>query len=667
MQNEDETQNRFERDQAETIHQNFLVSIFGVAIAAALIFALYIGRAPLEFFLPWTIFSLMTIIPRYPVIYGKGAGQAVSRNPRRFLRVNALFALFTSTSFSMWTFYNLETQDFSADKTLLIINIAYCAASVVTASAYPPIVLSVVVPIFVSFAISTLLSNQDNGIQQFLTLLTIFGVFLRVIRIAHRMFADAKRIKYDHEDLILELQRANEQGESARRRFEFLAHHDPLTGLNNRTFFNQELERVLAPDQLSEEPAALILIDIDHFKTVNDTLGHTAGDLLLEEAARRFLAYAPANSVVARLGGDEFAILCRSPEAGRVASETAGAILASNTTPVICEGRTLHLSTSIGIACAPDHATSPTALISCADIALYDAKARGRQQSVTYDCRLSAAAHIRRQLELDFPEALCEGRLAVFFQPQVSLDDCRVTGFEGLLRWQHPTLGAVSPPDIVTVAQALNMSGELNRFVLDRCIRMIATCRQAGIENIRVAANMSPRDIIGHSAAAMIAELLRHHAVEAGQLEIEITEETFLDIEAAREPLAALSTLGIRLAVDDFGVGYSSLAYLHQLKVDAIKIDKRFVSELSCNDSDRAIVSAMLAVGRQLGCDVVAEGVENAASMQALINLGCRHGQGYYFNRPMPEREVLPWLIALRDGTRTLLPRTEPLSLEAKA
>lgn len=667
MQNDDENRNRFERDQAETIHQNFLVSIFGVAIAAALIFALYVDHAPLEFFLPWMVFSLMTIIPRYPVIYGKGAEAAVSRDPRRFLRVNALFALFTSTSFSIWTFFNLATQDFSVDKTLIIINIAYCAASVVTASAYPPIVLSAVIPIFLSFGASTLLSHQENSLQQFFTLLTIFAVFLRVIRIAHRMFADAKRMKYDHEDLILELQRANEQEENARRRFEFLAHHDPLTGLHNRTFFNQELGRVLGSDQLREESVALILIDVDHFKTVNDTLGHTAGDLLLEEAARRFLAYAPANSVVSRLGGDEFAILCRSPEAGRLAFETARAILASNATPVNCEGRALHLSTSIGIACAPEHATSPTALISCADIALYDAKGRGRQQVVTFDAALSAAAHIRRQLELDFPEALGEGRLAMFFQPQVSLDDCRVTGFEGLLRWQHPTLGAVSPPDIVAVAQALNMSGELNRFVLDRCIRLIATCRQAGIEKIRVAANMSPRDIIGHSAAAMIAELLSHHAVEAGQLEIEITEETFLDIEAAREPLAALSTLGVRLAVDDFGVGYSSLAYLHQLKVDAIKIDKRFISELSCSYSDRAIVGAMLAVGRQLGCDVVAEGVENPASMQALIDLGCRHGQGYYFSRPMPEREVLPWLIALRDGTRTLLPRNEPLTLEAKA
>ncbi len=641
---------RIEMDQAHTIHQNFLISLFGVAVAAALILSIYVDKAPLALLLPWCGWSLLTIVPRYWMIYRKSAHDGINRNPAAFLKINAAFALMTSISFSVWSFYNLHTQNFSADATLLFICMAYCAASVITSSAYPPIALSVVIPICLTFGLTTLLADQPGMVQQLLALLTIFAVFLRVIKTANGMFHESKAIKYDHEKLIEELKRANEQEEAARRRFEFLAHHDPLTGLNNRISFNQELKQAMEPEQLASRPLALILLDVDHFKTVNDTLGHAAGDALLEEAAMRFVDCAPPDSVVARLGGDEFAILCHGEEARRAAERTARQILAANRLPMTFKGRALHLSTSIGIACAPADAATPNELISHADLALYAAKDGGRQRAVTFHSDLHTATQARRQLELDFPGALNNGDLELFFQPQLRLEDCKVVGFEGLLRWRHPVQGAVPPPDIVEAAQALNMSAALNRFILDECVRLLRDFRLAGFSGIRVAANISPRDIIRQPVADTIAELLERHDVEAGLLEIEITEETMLDLDAAHEPLSALSQLGVRLAVDDFGVGYSSLAYLHQLKVDAIKIDRRFTTGIATSESNRAIVNAMLGVGKSLNVDVVAEGVETAEEMAVLVDLGCEYGQGYYFCRPMPRREVLEWLGAVSPG-----------------
>jgi diguanylate cyclase (GGDEF)-like protein len=426
------------------------------------------------------------------------------------------------------------------------------------------------------------------------------------------------------------------------------AHHDALTGLGNRVLFLQQLDRVLAVHvaarQLSPPPAAsptgaVFLLDVDRFKDVNDTLGHHAGDLLLKQVAARLLATAPPAAAVARLGGDEFAVLvpeCASPqEACRVAHEVRTSLSGA----FEVAGTSLEVGVSIGVAIVPDDGSAPPEVLQHADIAMYEAKHSVRGV-VRY--RAADAQRTRRRLELagELRNAIGTAQLSVHYQPKMRLSDGVITGCEALARWEHPSLGQVSPDEFVPVAEQTGLITCLSLDVLEEALRR---CRlwQRSHPGLGIAVNLSTRDLRDRKIMTNVARLLQAAKVEPSLLTLEITESSVLgDISAALASLHALKSLGLKLSLDDFGTGYSSLTYLQRLPVDEVKIDKSFVTTMATSRRASVIVRSVIELAHNVGLDVVAEGVEDEASREALRTMGCDTVQGYLVSSPLPHAGV---------------------------
>jgi diguanylate cyclase (GGDEF)-like protein/PAS domain S-box-containing protein len=437
-----------------------------------------------------------------------------------------------------------------------------------------------------------------------------------------------------------ELERRNDV-----RSLEHLAHHDPLTGLPNRILFKQRLDAGLAKEGAGH--AALFLIDLDRFKEINDTLGHPVGDILLQRVANLLATGVAARwqGEVARLGGDEFAILMPGISAPREAQAIAAGIRAMLTAPIDIEGYRLEVGASIGVALAPSHATTSSGLLRCADVAMYAAKRQGKGHHI-YDATQDPYSTERLALLSDMGEAIRAGEMRVHYQPRISLADGRVRGFEALVRWEHPRLGLLAPSRFVPLAELSDVIRPLTFWVLRAALRQQREWRDAG-RDTRIAVNLSARHLMDESCATQIERLLITHGVAPSALELEITESAIIhDPERARVTLERIRALGVHLAIDDFGTGFSSLVHLRRLPINALKIDVSFVKAMLASPADRAIVESTIHLAHDLGLTVVAEGVENEATREALRAQGCDEGQGFAIGRPMPEVEATAWLAA---------------------
>nr|WP_239522544.1 EAL domain-containing protein [Geodermatophilus sabuli] len=425
-----------------------------------------------------------------------------------------------------------------------------------------------------------------------------------------------------------------------KRAEEALAHqafHDTLTGLANRALFADRVDQALRRRLRGDGSAAVVFIDLDGFKAVNDTLGHQAGDTLLQDVAARLTSAVRAGDTVARLGGDEFAVLVDQPGDGTdEAGATAARVLDVLARPMVLAGQRVTVTGSIGIAVAHDGASGES-LVRDADIAMYAAKLSGRGRSVVFDPAMRAAAVERRRLEQELSEALAADQFRLVYQPVVDLADERVVGFEALLRWQSPTLGAVPPMTFVPVAEDLGLIGDIGAWVLREACRTAAQWRrEPGSEDLTMAVNVSAvqltsPDLIDHVRAALAAS-----GLPATGLVLEVTETALVgNAERAAQSLSALRDLGVRLALDDFGTGYSSLGYLQQFTVDVLKIDRSFVATITGDDEMPPIVRGLIDLGRALDLEIVAEGVESEAQRARLQTGRCDRAQGYLFARPL--------------------------------
>lgn len=424
------------------------------------------------------------------------------------------------------------------------------------------------------------------------------------------------------------------------------AMHDALTGLGNRVHLQRRLGSAL--DELAQGRStglAVMILDLDGFKEVNETLGHEQGDLLLVEVAGRLTAAVGEAGVVARLGGDEFAVLIGGIDDEDRIVRTGRRILRALEQPIALDGMDVEVGGSLGIALAPAHATDPAALLKRADIAMYDAKASTRGLRV-YEPDLEAGSPQRLTLVAELRTALNNGDIQVYVQPQARLRDGKVIGAEALARWEHPDLGFVSPEEFIPVAERSGLIGPLTTRVLDRSLAAVAAWRAAGRE-LTVAVNLSTRSLRDTDLVDEVRRLLRRHDVPAPSLTLEVTEGSVMaDTARAIAVLHQLRDLGVRLSVDDFGTGYSSLSYLKKLPVGEVKIDRSFVIGLQEAGEDAAIVGAIVDLGRHLGLEIVAEGVETQATWELLARMGCDIVQGWHLGRPMPVAEFLPWLAA---------------------
>ncbi|MXP65810.1 EAL domain-containing protein [Roseomonas sp. M0104] len=430
----------------------------------------------------------------------------------------------------------------------------------------------------------------------------------------------------------------------AEARLAHMARHDALTGLPNRAAFREQMARALARVRRGEGVAVLCL-DLDRFKAVNDSLGHPAGDALLQAVAARLRDCVRETDLVVRLGGDEFAVVQEGASLPAEAAAVAGRIIAALSAPFGIGGHHVTVGTSIGIALAGLGTTDADVLLRCADLALYRAKEDGRGAFRFFEPSMDEQMRARRDLEMDLGSALARGELALFYQPLVDTEQGRVGGFEALLRWQHPVRGTVSPAAFIPLAEETGMIAAIGAWVIRRA------CADAACWPlpVKVAVNLSPVQFRDRSLPRIVAEALAESGLDPARLELEITESLLLlDDEKVLEILHGLRAQGVRIAMDDFGTGYSSLSYLRRFPFDKIKIDQSFVRGMMEQEDCAAIVSTVVSLGRLLGMSVNAEGVETREQFLALREQGCGEVQGYLFSPPRPAEEVVAMLGSIR-------------------
>jgi diguanylate cyclase (GGDEF)-like protein len=480
------------------------------------------------------------------------------------------------------------------------------------------------VPILPSELFSALLTVA--AVYVAVTLQTIGIVLFGVVLIVFQYLVGA---------LLLSQQRA--------RKMERMATTDELTGLPNREYFRARLTEQIEAAKHDGGTFTVMLMDLDRFKEVNDTLGHHCGDQLLRQLGPRLTACVGADGMVARLGGDEFAIVSPRSADADACDHLAQRLLKSVQRPLVVDELSLEISASIGIARFPVDGDNPNSLLRCADIAMYAAKAA---QS---GCAVYAAAqdqHSLRRLNLisDVRHAIDSHEVIVHYQPQVSLDDLRVHGVEALVRWQHPIFGLLPPSAFIGTIEQTGLIGPLTRHVLDQAIAQCSSWHRDGYE-LSVAVNLSARNLLDRDLPIEIERMLDTHGLPAESLQVELTESMIMsDPDRALATLARLSDLGVRISVDDFGTGYSSLQNLTRLPIDELKIDRSFVTPMLTDESNLIIVRSTVNLGHDLGLRVIAEGVEDEATLRRLASLGCDLVQGYHISRPLPADALDAWL-----------------------
>jgi diguanylate cyclase (GGDEF)-like protein len=421
-----------------------------------------------------------------------------------------------------------------------------------------------------------------------------------------------------------------------------MANEDPLTGLFNRRRFMEELAREVAVAKRSGEGGAVLIIDIDRFKEINDILGHSRGDGLLERIAQRLRERLRGTDTLARLGGDEFAIVL--PRCPIAAAERVGhdlAIVVRETPAARIGGRDRHVAISVGVArFGQDADRTPTELLMEADLAMYRAKAQGGNGVEVFDEAMRAELAAKVRVEGELREALDRDELEIFYQPLASLADGTVVGCEALLRWHHPERGLVGPGEFIPIAEEYGLISRMGKWVLEGACRQARTWRDQG-RNLYVSVNVSPVQLIHDDVPAQVAALLKETRLPPQLLHIEVTETSILDEGQKIAPaLEAVRALGVRVAIDDFGGGSSSLSRLRVLPIDTIKIDRVFIQGLPDRSDDRAIVAAVLSLGEELGLSVIAEGVETERQHWELHEQGCRYAQGFLYAQPRTVSEL---------------------------
>jgi diguanylate cyclase (GGDEF)-like protein len=426
---------------------------------------------------------------------------------------------------------------------------------------------------------------------------------------------------------------------------EYMAMHDPLTDLPNRTLFHDRVGQAILAAKRSGSGVTVIILDLDRFKEVNDTLGHHTGDLLLGELASRLRQAVREVDTVARLGGDEFGVLVPSASTAAAAAVVADRIMGALNEPFALEGLSLEVEASLGIAMYPDHGDEVGILLQRADVAMYVAKG-SKSGFALYAPDIDSYTPERLVLLGELRQAITGDQLVLHYQPVIDVASGRVTGVEALVRWAHPVHGLLSPDQFIPLAESTELIGPLTMWVLDHALSQCRSWMDTGVD-LRVAVNLSARNLHHPDFPVHVTALLEKWNIPPTNLELEITESAVMaDPTRAMTVLSQLKELGVSLAIDDFGTGYSSLSYLSRLPVANLKIDKSFVMNMDNNENDAVIVRSTIDLGRNLGLRVIAEGVETEQALTQLADLGCDLAQGYLLSRPIPADQLSTWLTA---------------------
>jgi diguanylate cyclase (GGDEF)-like protein/PAS domain S-box-containing protein len=434
-------------------------------------------------------------------------------------------------------------------------------------------------------------------------------------------------------------------------KLEHLAHHDSLTNLPNRLLFEDRLQHAISQSKRQRQQLAVLFLDLDRFKNINDTLGHTMGDELLKEVAKRLQSILRAEDTAARLGGDEFTVLVENLEDPSQAAVVAAKIQESFKTPYQIAGRELHITTSIGISIYPDDGLTVADLTKNADAAMYQAKEQGRNNYRYYTSELTRTAFERLLLETELRTAIEKDELLLYYQPQISLQTGEMTGAEAVLRWHHPRLGIIPPARFIPLAEESGLIHEIGHWVLKEACDQTYYLHRQGLFQGRMAINLSVRQIMQTDLILRFEQIIGESNCPPELLQLEVTEGIFMgQMQQSVPVLNVFKKLGVTIAIDDFGTGYSSLSYLKQLPIDKLKIDRSFIRDLPHDSDAIAITQAIISLGKNLALSIVAEGVETLAQQTLLQKMGCEEGQGYLYSPPVPSNAFEEMLL---EGSRT--------------
>ncbi len=466
-----------------------------------------------------------------------------------------------------------------------------------------------------------------NTVIQWLTISAVRGASGSVSHYV-AMFSDISRLKQTEKQL------------------EFLAHHDVLTGLPNRMLFTARLEHAIEHAKRQQTILSVVFLDLDRFKHINDSFGHPAGDELLKEVAERLRREMRQEDTAARLGGDEFCLLLEEIKFPENAAIIAEKLLTSFQKPFRVADQEIHMTPSIGISTFPRDGEDVATLLRNADSAMHQAKTQGSNGYAFYSTKLTTQAYEQVLLESALHKALKHRELHLYFQPQLEMDTGRLIGAEGLLRWEHPDMGMISPARFIPLAEETGLILEIGAWVIQAGCRQAKKWLEQGFVFGRLSLNISGCQIRHGRLLEDVERTLSETGLPAQYLELEVTECFIMEkADQSIEILSSLRDRGIRLSIDDFGTGYSSLAYLKRLPIHRLKIDQSFVRDIPDDSDDMAICRAVIALGQSLGLEIIAEGVETEAQLKFLLEHGCPLGQGFYFSRPIPARDFERWLI----------------------
>lgn len=420
-----------------------------------------------------------------------------------------------------------------------------------------------------------------------------------------------------------------------------LAHYDPLTSLPNRVFFNEILNKAIEYSKINNKIFAILFIDLDNFKKINDIYGHATGDKTLIETGNRFAEVLRTGDILARLGGDEYIVLLRNISHPKHASTVAEKIIKSSAQSLNIDSHEFFISASIGISIFPNDGNSLEDLQKHADMAMYKAKHVGGGIYQYYTQDMNIAALENSKLETALRKAIVNNEFILHFQPTLNLSDGTIKSAEALIRWEHPELGLVSPAKFIPIAEETGLIMPIGEWALNEACRINKELQNQGYEPITIAVNMSPKQFRHQDVVQVVVDAIQKHHLESQYLKIEITESAVMEnVENTIKKLNSVRDMGVQISIDDFGTGYTSISYLRQYPVSVLKIDQTFIKGLPENPNDVAITSAVIALGHNLGLEVIAEGVETAEQMQFLSDHGCDSIQGYFFSRPVPASKL---------------------------
>lgn len=660
---------RFAQEKERILFMQAPVANITIIIMAMVVLFVFDGRVDARYLNLWVFFTVLFSCLRL-LIWAIHEYKPEMQSTRQWILSYTSFTGWLGLMFGLCYLFGYQNPDLVVNFTLSLIFFAIISAAGYVLACHMPMFIVYTFPQAIIFA-GVQMAHQTYtrsliglSILLFLAMLTLFT------RNAYRQFITTVKLQFDNASLIEELNKEVEQREALIRRrtgelvksnielkrteeqlrrnelsLHHLAHHDPLTSLPNRLLLVDRLNQSINKAERAEMGLALMFIDVDNFKEINDSLGHSVGDELLQAVALRLNKSIRKEDTAARLGGDEFTIILEELDDEKYVSSVAEKLIQIFKQPFKLTDREITITLSIGISLFPQHGIDTETLLRNADTAMYRTKSEGRNGFRIYSQDLTERAVERLVMETDLRHALAKDQFVIHFQPQVCMNSGKVVGVEALLRWMHPREGLLYPNRFIALAEEMGLIDEIGLWVIQSCCQSLVKWKALGHDDLHIAINISGRQLMDEGFARTVRDVIKETGCNAGSVELEITEGYLIrHPEKTALQCNELRQIGVQMAIDDFGTGYSSLTYLKQFPISKLKIDYSFVRDILDDPNDQAITRAIIALGKSLDLTVIAEGVENERQKKFLQAENCELAQGYYFARPMSEESLLQYL-----------------------